>query len=46
MKARVTSAGEELDLNIREDADPTRVRARDPEAEASDEEDDYGHLVS
>ena len=44
MKARVTAAGAELNLNIREDADPTRVRARDAAAEASDEEEDYGHL--
>ena len=44
VKARVKRAGsDELDLNIREDADPARVRARDPEGEASDD-DEYDHL--
>ena len=44
MKARVTAVGDTLDLNVREEADPTRVRARDATADASDEEEDYGHL--
>jgi hypothetical protein len=40
----VIATGDELNLNIREDADPTRVRARNAVADASDEEEDYGHL--
>ena len=44
VKARVKRAGsDELDLNVREDADPARVRPRDPEGEASDD-DEYDHL--
>jgi len=39
----LTFCSEELDLNIREGADPSRVRARDPEGEASDD-DEYDHL--
>jgi hypothetical protein len=45
-KARVTKVGgDELDLNIREEADSARVRPRDGAADASDEEEDYGHLA-
>eukprot|EP01043_Picozoa_sp_COSAG02_P053514 COSAG02_NODE_5918_length_3941_cov_1.614784_4_plen_129_part_00 len=47
LKARVVATtGHELNLNIREDADSTRVRERDAVADASDEEEDYGHLTS
>ena len=42
MKARVTKVGDELDLNVRDDADLTRVRLRGDE-EASDD-DEYDHL--
>jgi hypothetical protein len=39
MKARVTRVeGGEIDLNIREEADVERVRARDPAGEASDDD--------
>ena len=40
-----TASGDGLNLNIREDTDPTRESAR-AVADASDEEEDYGHLSS